>query len=170
MERTIYNDDDFTDFDEWKKILIEYRKDEEEDDPENVTDREVMDYMSDTASIYFDDERSNLNKCLSGRVIAIADLGLWDGRRQGFKILSNNLNAIFAIGEDSNHWYDDGKDIRANMIHHDGTNRILFRELRDEKDCTNFLDRIYRGEEISRRTLAYYTRSLHNYVKEIYGW
>lgn len=35
---------------------------------------------------YFYDEQMNLNIPTEGRIIAIADLGLWNGRRTGYKL------------------------------------------------------------------------------------
>ena len=167
----IWTNKDLGDMDEWRKSLIEfYEINEIEKDPDDITEDEVWQYAEDTNYDYKDDEISNLNRVLQGRIIAIADLGFWNGRKQGYKIMSNNLNCIFDIEEDHNEYYDDGKDIRAELNHYDGTHHILFRELREWRNPAKFLEKIYNGEEISRRTLSYYTKSLHEYTKEIYGW
>ena len=38
-----------------------------------------------------------------------------------------------------------------------------------EEGIENFLNSIYNGEEISRRKLNYYTKSLNHYVDEVFG-
>lgn len=38
-----------------------------------------------------EDERCNLNKTIDGVIIVFGDLGLWNGRRQGYQILGNNI-------------------------------------------------------------------------------
>ena len=105
-----------------------------------------------------------------GRILAIADLGLWNGRKQGYKILYEFANSIFSISEDYNEYYSDGYNIRANCTHHDGTNHILYRVIREDRNIQNLLDAIYNGEEITRKKLNYYTKSLHPYVRRVYGW
>lgn len=124
----------------------------------------------DCAEISFGDEQMNLDKRLTGRIIAIANLGLWNGRRQGYKVLGNNLNNIFGVSSDYNEWYSDGKNVVSNQHHHDGTNHIIFRELREDRNTEKFLQEIYNGTELTPRKLAAYTRSLHPYVAKIYGW
>ena len=141
------------------------------DEGEEITDNEVEQRVYDDIDIFYEDEMMNLNKRLSGRVIAIADLGLWHGRRQGYKVLGDNLNEVisFNLSCDEREVYCDAYNVRATGYHHDGSNSVLFRELREDRDVDKFLDKIYMGEEISTGTLNYYTKSLRPYVQEVYG-
>jgi len=127
-------------------------------------------YIDETLAQYLDDERMNLNIETEGRIIAIADLGLWYGRRQGYQILGCNVNEIFNMSEDYNEYYSDGYNIRANCIYHDGANLILYRVIREDRNIDNLLNAIYNGELISSWRLNYYTKSLHPYVAKAYGW
>ena len=79
-----------------------------EDDDYCVTDREWAEVVND----FLDDERGNLNKEVKGVIIAFADVGRWDGRRQGYRILGSTINEIFSISEDNNEWYSDGNNIQ----------------------------------------------------------
>lgn len=119
---------------------------------------------------YLDDERFNLDIPTDGRILVIADLGLWDGRRQGYKIINRNVSDILYDEADFVEWYSDGYNIKATAYHHDGTNYYEYREIREDKNIDNLLDAIYNGEEITRRKLNYYTKSIHPYVAEVYGW
>ena len=83
--------------DDWKADYLDSMEMNECD----MDECKLWDYIHDTLSIYLDDERANLNVETNGRILVIADLGLWDGRHQGYKIYANrNVNAIFnACGE-----------------------------------------------------------------------
>jgi hypothetical protein len=100
----------------------------------------------------------------------IADLGLWNGRKQGYKIVDGNVKNILYTDCDYAKWYADEKDIRGKLIHHDGTNYVLYREIKDMDTIDEFTDMIYNGVEIDDELLDKYTNSLRPYVAEIYGW
>lgn len=139
--------------------------DEDTDDENNL-----WDYIHDTLAQYLDDECTNLNIPTEGRILVIADLGLWDGRHQGYQIFGKNVNQIFKQHYDYTEWYSDGYNIKAVDVHHDGTNYYEFREIREDRNIQNLLDAIYNGEKITRKMLNYYTRSLHSRVAKVYGW
>lgn len=152
--------------DDWKIDYLDCMEITEEDMKEN----ELWDWIGDMLSIYLDYEHHNLDRHTDGRILVIADLGLWNGRRQGYKILNENVNSIFATGEDYTEWYSDGYNIKATASHHDGTNYYEYRVIREDRNINNLLDAIYNGEEITRKKLNYYTKSLHPYVAKVYGW
>ena len=142
-----------------------------EDYPNGVDDSTVTDEVYDRIDMEFDDEQSNLFKILDGRIICIADMGLWNGRRSGYKILGNNLNEVLTcgIGCDEKEVYCDAYNVYAQGYHHDGSNSVEFREIREDRNIDNLLDKLYNNEEVTRREINYYTRSLRPYIKEIYG-
>lgn len=135
------------------------------------TDEEALyDWMIETNDMYLDDERANLNKNVDGRILAIADLGFWDGRIQGYKIFGRNISEILHDDCDYIEWYGDGHNIKATASHHDGVNYYEYRVIREDRNIQNLLDAIYSGEEITRKKLNYYTKSLYPYVAKAYGW
>ena len=108
-------------------------------------------------------------------ILAIADIGTWRGSRPGYKLLTEKLlsNIMYAGNKDGIAYttlYYDGHNVRKTVVHHDGTDRIMFREVRPSVNIDTLCERIYNGEYISNSTLNYYTRSLKRYVKNIYGW
>lgn len=133
-------------------------------------DYDIYNWMEDTNALYLDDERVNLNKRINGDIIAIADVGRWNGRFSGYIILDNNINSIFNIQDDLTEFYGDGRDIRATGVHHDGRNYYLFRAARPGRDIDKLLTAIYNGEYISPQKLNYYTRSIYDDVAAVYGW
>lgn len=155
--------------DDWKADYLECAAENEWD--ENTEDEyNLWNYINDTLSMYLEDERCNLNVPTEGRIIAIADLGLWHGRVPGYRIFGKNVNCIFDTGEEYTEWYSDGYNIRSVESHHDGTNYLEFRVIREDRNIQNLLNAIYNGEKITRKKLNYYTKSLHPYVAKVYGW
>lgn len=149
----------------------------------NMTDKEWEEYCHDNeCSIDDYDERtwvnninfeadyynleailSNLN--VSDEIIVIADLGLWNGKRIGYKILDNDASSIIN-GIDYYEYpeieMNDNNELYAIDAHHDGTNYYRFRVWRSrvsEKSKEKFLDSIYYGE-VSENDITKYTKAL----------
>jgi hypothetical protein len=93
-----------------------------------------------------EDERCNLNKTIDGVIIVFGDLGLWNGRRQGYQILGNNIANILYSQCEIAEWYGDGYNIRGRMSHHDGTNYTLYRIAKDNDDAERIAEMIYNNE------------------------
>ena len=102
-------------------------------------------------------------------VMVFADLGLWYGRRQGYQILGSNIADILHSQCDEAEWYGDGYNIRGRMIHHDGTNYVLYRIAKDRDEAERIAAKIYSGE-IDEEGFRRRTRSLYPYVADVYGW
>lgn len=149
----------------YKEIAEENGWDEDTDDENNL-----WNYIYEELDHYIDDERMNLDVTTDGRILVVTDLGLWYGRRQGYRILDGNVKNILSADVDYVEWYSDGYNIKATAAHHDGTNYYEYRVIREDRNIQNLLDAIYNGEEITRKKLNYYTRSLEPYVRRVYGW
>ena len=158
------------DVDDWMDAYKEFLEINKIDGDPNDEDA-LYNYMIETNDIYLDDERVNLNKKVDGRILVIADLGLWNGRKQGYKILGNQISDIL-YDEDGEYleWYGDGYNIKATSHHHDGCNLYLYRIIRENRNINNLLSDIYNGKKITRQKINYYTKSLYPEVAKIYGW
>lgn len=171
MKHVIYNNWDSLDNEETEKDLKEQIAERKEIGVEEVTEDDLAEEKNYLYDLYFQDELDNLDVELDGRIIAIADLGLWNGRVGGYKIGGTNLNEIMKMG---NHDYidiwSDGHNIHKSSSHHDGTNRILFRKVREDRDIDRLTDMIYNNKPISKSVLNYYTKSIEKDVRKIYGW
>lgn len=135
-----------------------------------LSDYEKDNIINDEIVHWYEFEKMTLDYELDNDILAIADLGLWNGRTSGYKILSDNLNNILNVTGDVIEVYAENGNIRAKATHHDGTNYILFRKIRDDRDIDKLLDRLYEGKPVSPSLLNYYTESLYPQVGEIYGW
>lgn len=83
----IWSDIDLN-FDDWKEDLkAEY--------PE-MNDDQLYNLMNEINNEYLEDERINLDIQLSKPIIIIADLGLWNARKSGYKMIdSGNIKIVF---------------------------------------------------------------------------
>lgn len=164
QKQIIWSSDYYTDED----AREEYEKSQRElldDDEYYVSDH----HWSQVVDGYLSDERMNLNQSVNGIIIAFADLGLWRGRKQGYKILGSTINDIFSVSEDDYEWYGDGFNIRGRLTHHDGTHYVLYRVAKDLDEAKRIAEKIY-NMEIDEMGFRKRTRSLYPYVANIYGW
>lgn len=136
-----------------------------DDDTYEVSDEEWAEEVYN----WLDDERCNLNKQVDGVIIVFGDLGLWNGRKQGYQILGNNIADILKSSCEYAEWYGDGYNIRSWMTHHDGTNYILYRVAKDREEAERIAEKIY-NREIDEQGFRKRTRSLYPYVADVYGW
>lgn len=120
-------------------------------------------------SDYLDDARINLDIELPGTILAIADMGLWNGRLPGYKGIGNNLRGIFYNNYDDMEFYCDAYNLKSTGWHHDGTNYIEYRLIPDGVDADKLKQAIYDGTH-TREMIRRYTRSLRPYVAKVYGW
>ena len=157
---------------DWRDGYKEFLELNDIDDDPNDEDA-IYNWMYEMNGEYLGDEKMNLDKTVDGRILIIGDIGRWNGRVDGYKMLGSNIKEIFNIndrGFDYAEFYSDGYNIRAIEHHHDGTNYYLYRVIREDRNIDNLLDAIYEGKEISRSKLNYYTKSLHRDVAKVYGW
>jgi hypothetical protein len=159
------------DIEDWRDGYKEFLEINEIDDKDPNDEDAIYNWMVSTNDEYLYDEGYNLNKEVDGRILIIGDLGLWNGRVNGYKIIeSRNIKNILSSDCEYVEWYGDGYNIRCTGHHHDGTNHYLYRVIREDRNIDNLLDAIYNGEEISRRKMNYYTKSLYKDVANVYGW
>lgn len=160
----IWSDD--LDYDDWKEEL-------EEQYPE-LSDDERFEMMYEINNGYLDDERCNLNIQLSRPILVVGDLGLWHGRRMGYKeIESGNIRDCLYSDTDYSTWYvDKNGDFRCDAIHHDGTNHYLYRIYKDgvsETQIDNLKEKLYRGTA-TRKDITRITRRLGDEIANVYGF
>ena len=163
------------DIDDWRYAYTEFLEDNGlTGDPDD--EYAIYEHMVEVNSMYLDDERMNLDIEISRPIVAIADLGLWNGRFSGYKELDscNIKDCLDTFDSCEYHeWYvDEQGDLRCKAAHHDGTNYILYRAYRDdvsEEQIEEFLNKIYNGDATEDDVNAV-TRRLGDEVAKVYGW
>jgi len=160
----------------WSNYDLDYedwRDDLEAKYPELTEDQRIA-LMYEINGDYLDDERVNLNIQLSQPILVIGDLGLWHGRRSGYKeIESGNIRDCLYADTDYSTWYVDRLgDLRCDAIHHDGTNHYLYRAYKDgvrESQIDLLKDKLYRGIA-TRADVTRITRRLGDDIARVYGF
>lgn len=151
---------------------LKYAKESLEDQNRSTKEEDVWEEASIQNNIWLQDEKSNLSKLLEGAILVIADLGLWNGRTSGYKIIGNNVKDILSsLCDGEVEFFADtkGKQVKAIQKHHDGTNLITFREIKPDVNIQNLCDKIYNNTATSQ-DISRYTRSLYPHVASVYGW
>ena len=160
----------------WSNYDLDYedwRDDLEAEYPELTEDQRIA-LMYEINGDYLDDERVNLNIQLSQPILVIGDLGLWYGRRSGYKeIESGNIRDCLYADTDYSTWYVDKLgDLRCDAIHHDGTDHYLYRAYKDgvrESQIDLLKDKLYRGIA-TRSDVTRITRRLGDDIARVYGF
>lgn len=154
------------DFEDWEDDLkAEYP------DKSNFELEELMYEMNE---IDREDEIMNLDIDLPQNILVVANLGLWNGRRTGYKELGNNLSQCLTVCQyDFQEYYlDKSGDLCATDVHHDGTNHYTFRMYRKgvtESQIENLKNKLYAGTA-QWSDIAKVTRRLGDFAAKVYGW
>lgn len=154
------------DLEDWRESLLELYPHYSED--------ELYEKMYDSNAINLDDERYNLDIQLSAPILVIGDLGLWNGRRTGYKeINSGNVRDCLYSDTDYTTWYvDKNGEFRCDAIHHDGTNHYRYRAYRDgvsDEQIEDLKEKIYFGVA-TEKDIEKVTRRLGDDIGQVYGW
>lgn len=158
-------------------ITDEYGKEvevtQEEYAKAKLTEEKIYDECYLMNELWFDDERANLSSVEdSGELIAIADVGRWNGRFSGYKKIKDLPDVLYSSCDYERVYVDSNGDLRKEESHHDGNNSILYRYFKDEltdEQKDNFLDKIYNGE-CTQKDITRYTRKAGVGIAKMFGW
>ena len=159
--------------DDWRDSYKEYLEINGLDDDPN-DENKLYEYMVEANDDYLSDERQNLDIQLSQPIIVIGDLGRWNGRVTGYKMIdSGNIKDCLYADTDYTEWYvDKYGDLRADAVHHDGTNHYLYRVFKDgvtDTQIENLQDKIYNGKA-TRADITRVTKRLGDDIAGVYGF
>ena len=171
MEHTIFKSFGAMTLQEMEEMEKSAREQLQELGIEEPTNNEIMDEVYHQEELWYGDEQLNLDREVEGRIIAIADIGTWRGRRSGYKLCGSRLNEVLALYKcDSISVSCNNYTIYADLYHHDGVNHVEYRELREDTNYEVLLDALYSQKPVSREMIRKYTKSLRPYIKEVYGF
>ena len=157
---------------EMRKYALEYLNEdkEEEDEKLDIDDYEVSERVYDDLNLYYDDERINLDYELPNNIIAIGSVERWNGRFQAGKVMGTNLNEILnGFNCDDISVTYDRYNVHSALAHHDGTNYMTYRMIKEGVDGDWLLDKQVYGGGLSKNDISRYTQSLVPFIKKIYG-
>lgn len=164
------------DVDDWIEAYKEHYRDlYEEEPPEKIDEHEVGLFMEETNSSYLFDEIINLSHLKTeGCIVAITDLGFWNGRTMGYKKYDCEVSHCLKFLDNCDYaeFYVEGNDLKSTQYHHDSHHDIRFRELKPNlslQQVNNFLSKLI-DNKCTERDIIRYTRSIGKQIKEVYGW
>lgn len=130
------------------------------------TDISVLEYATQCNEEYLEDERTNLDIKLDHPIVIFADIGLWFGRRRGYRVIGSNISDCLNFEKDCDYaeWYVEDGDLKSRQTHHDGTNLLVYRELLVDED--EFDELLYDDKFDPEK----HCRKIGNKVSEVYGW
>ena len=138
-----------------------------------ITEEDIDNECNFLESTWFDDERDNLDSVDEHcGLIAIADVGRWDGRFSGYKEIKNLADVLYTSCDYERVYVDSNGDLRKEESHHDGSNFILYRYWKEgltDEQKENFLDKIYNGKCTSK-DITRYTRKAGLGIADAFGW
>lgn len=118
-----------------------------------------------------DEIRDELNFELPREILIYADLGLWNGRRTGYREIESGVLSQCFYSDYEPTWYvDKDNDLRCIDIHHDGTNYYLYRMYKEgisEEEKDELLENIYRGVA-TEEDIMELTEPIGPYINKIY--
>lgn len=164
-KRMIWQDIDL-DLKDW---IVDLREEYPDLDRDGLTQK-----MYEINADYLDDERANLNIQCGGDIIVFGDIGRWNGRAEGYKIIeSGKISDCLYTDCDMAEWYvDRDGEFRSRQIHHDGTNYLYYRKFKDglsSDDREDFLFQFYEGK-VTQEDIDRVTDKLGTVIASVYGW
>jgi len=161
------------DLDDWRGDMRE-QLEMNGTNPDDITEDMLYEEMLRTNDDLLDDERCNLNVQLSEPIIVIADLGRWNGRFQGYKMIeSGNISDCLYSDTDYTEWFvDKNGEFKADAAHHDGQNHYLYRVFKDGvtgEQIEDLQDKIYSGT-VTKADIDRVTRPIGLDIAKVYGF
>ena len=139
-------------------------------------ENEHYEYINMTLQEYLDDVQTEIefheNAHGMKTYLIITNLGLWFGNRRGGKVVKGLWNAISSTLEDYNTIYQEGRTLKVDAIHHDGTNHFEIYELTEKGEEWYNRNNDWRSREDICETLynnKKYRRNVQ-FFNNLYGW
>ena len=164
-DHIIWSNNDL-DYDDWQEELRELY-------PE-LSENERVEKMYEINADYLCDERINLDIQVGTTILAIGDLGRWNGRFMGYKeIPSGNIRDCLFSDADYLTWYvDKTGEFRCDAVHHDGTDYMYYRKYKRGVGMDKIEDLkhlIYSGRA-TEADIDAVTEKLGRDIGRVYGW
>ena len=161
-ERIIWSNLD-VDYDLWEDDYKEWKEENE------WVDKGLCEWVDETLVNYLYDERCNLHKEVDGVIVCLADVGLWNGRVEGFKQFDSNIASILYSKYDLCKWYCGRWNVRSVQEHHDGSNYLLYR-VAESKEKAEWIEEMFIRGKMDMKKFMRHTKSLRPYVAKTYGF
>lgn len=172
--RVLYNNN--LSIDEWKEQLEYYKENLRSDEvsEKSLKKLDIYDpifqyWVQDNLEWLYNDLREMTDHEFPTKIIAFADLGFWNGRKFGSKIIGYNLKDCFSPEKDCDYvkWELDAFDLISSQTHHDGTHYLTYRRLKDNK-YEDLLERKAWQGKLTKRDITRYTESIKHSIEKLF--
>lgn len=122
---------------------------------------------------YEKESLDNVNLKYNTPLIAVANLGRWNGRCVAYKEINEISDFIDWGGRyDFVEVYADRYNVNAILADHDGTTYATLRQLKPNRNYDNFTDKLLncKNEAEAKKLITSYTVSVVKAVNVVYGW
>ena len=169
MEKKIIwsNRFDWDEFKKWREEMLA--------DPDTNEEWATEEAYQDEIDEWLHCEQDNLDVDVDGFIVCFASLGLWNGRFNAVcRLKGKKVNDIFQMIQgrdiDTYEFFCDENDVKANGIHHDGTNTYMFRIIDNPDQWDEIVERFSADNELTEDEFVKMTTPLRPYVAAVYGW
>ena len=122
-------------------------------------------YIEEESWMEWEELKIDLNIEVDNNIVVIADLGLWNGRVTGYKFLGSNIADCFYTECARAKWYVGSYDFHSTHSHHDGTNFLTYRVVKNGVDKDIIAKKILNGTW-TKKDMTKYTKSLKKAIAE----
>jgi hypothetical protein len=150
-----------------KDEVAEYLREDLIDEPD---EDDIYEYIQDSKQIEYQDFEELLeciDEDIEGHIVAVADVGRWNGTKFGIKELRSirDLFDVFQNVDDVKVFLEDG-ELKAEGYHHDGTNYVTFREILPEYYYEDIEEVFYdKQDNAKEEILTKYTKPIGEYFE-----
>jgi hypothetical protein len=171
QKRFLYQTNFFDWFDSTDEMVEEYRENLEANElnSNEINESEMYEYFSWMASLYWDDFLGNLPADSSDKTYLVrANIGRWNGRFEGGKVITGLQNAIEQIvrGEDDFEIYYEDKTLKVDTHNHDASSYFEIYELTPKGIAYNEKHSGFYCKE-SDREVHQHLRNVKGYSKNV---
>lgn len=138
-----------------------------------LSDDKIYAECAELNHFWYSDTESELKMVDRGEsLIAIADLGFWNGRRAGYKEFKSLTDCLSTCDDDIELYVDSNGDLRRHTSNHDASSYVLFRYWREgltERQKENFKSKIFCGN-YTQKDITKYTCRAGLEIADAFGW
>lgn len=148
MEKKIKNiflDTDGIGFEKFKEDYLKYN--ELKSKTEFEREQELWDIYGFHTRLDISETKAWLHQKTDYPILGFADLGFWNGRTKGCAEYGDNLADIIDLRHcDRGIFYYDRYNVKADLIHHDGTHHLTFRMAKNDNVANKIMELAERGK------------------------
>ena len=138
-----------------------------------LSEEDIYTECTELNNLWYCDTKDELKRADSGKgLIAIASLGLWNGRKSGYKEIDSLADCLSTSDDYLELYVDSNGNLRRRTSHHDGNNYILYRYWKEglsERQKENFLLKVYNGN-YTQKDITRYTCKAGLELSDAFGW